>query len=242
MAEENEFDQDDSQEKKAPEQLPASKPELEEAARPDDSAVQPLEPPPGLESSDLTAEPEGMEDVYAEIKQEKEPTKFQKFLRKALIWLGVGAVLFLAGFLTFYFTLYRPNQDALKETKAQLTQVENDLQSVQTKLDNANQRIENLQSADAHRVLLEVVVDIYAARLALSQDDAVAAKSTLSNTDETLNEVLDAISAFDATLAETLPKRLNLIVTNIDSDPEKAIADCDLMIDDLLKVEIALYQ
>ncbi|MGD2027680.1 MAG: hypothetical protein PVI99_07675 [Anaerolineales bacterium] len=242
MAEENEFDQEDPQEEKAPDELPSSKPELIEAAGPVDSAVQPPEPPPGLEFSDLTAEPDQMEDAYAEIEQEKEPTKFQIFLRKALIWLGVGAVMFFAGFLTFYFTLYQPKADALEETEAQLAQAEEDLQSLQTDMDNANRRIENLQSADEHRALLEVVVDIYAARLALTQEDTVAAKSTLSNTDEILDDVLDDISAFDAALAKTLPQRLNLIVTNIDRDPEKAIADCDLMIDDLFEVEIALYQ
>lgn len=241
MAEENQFEHDESQEEGA-ESMPASQPE---AKRPSDAppeAAATPEPPPGIESTGLAAEPEPMEDAAAETELEKEPTRFQIFLRRALTWLGIGAVLFLAGFLTFYFTLHRPKVTALEETEAQLAQVEEELQAVQGRLDSANQTIDSLQTADEHRALLAVVVDVYAARLALTQEDTVAAKTKLSKTDETLGEVLDSIAEFDSGLAQALPQRLSLIITNIDRDIETAIEDCDQMIDDLLEVETALYE
>lgn len=219
-----------------PESPPAEPAEAESSLppRPEDT---PLSDEPGL-----AATPEPMDDILQEAEQQKEPTKFQRFLRKALIWLGVGVVLFAAGFATFYFTLYRPKADALNQTEAQLTQAQSDVQSLESDLADANSQLDALAQADAHRALLSVIADIYAARLALTEEDTVSAKSALLNTADTLNEITDQIAAFDSGLATTLPQRLNIIITNIDRDAETAISDCDQMLKDLKQVETALFK
>lgn len=197
---------------------------------------------PQSEEDDLASSPDPLEDILQEAEQKKEPTKFQKFLRKALIWLGVAIVLFAAGFITFYFTLYQPKVDALDQTQTQLIQVQNELDSLQAQLDDTTAQMNALADADAHQALLSVMVDVYAARLALTEEDTVSAKSALLNTEDTLSEITDQIASFDSGLAETLPQRLNIIITNIDRDPETAISDCDQMLKDLLQVETALFQ
>ena len=165
----------------------------------------------------------------------KEPTKFQRFLRQALIWLGVIAGGFLAGFLTFYFVLYQPKAAALEEA-------ESEVQALQSQLDTANGRLETLEGADQHQALLEAMVDAYDARLAMAQENVVAAKSALSGTIATLKTIEDEIAAFDSGLASALPQRIELIRTNLDRDLETAIADCDQLIEDLIEVEKALFQ
>jgi hypothetical protein len=85
-------------------------------------------------------------------------------------------------------------------------------------------------------------VDIYAARSALTDENTSAAKSAISDTEDTLDEMIDVIRDFDTNLAETLPQRLRLIRANIDGNIENAIADCDLMIKDLRDIEKSLYQ
>lgn len=165
----------------------------------------------------------------------KEPTKFQQFLRNALIWLGVIAGGFLAGFLTFYFVLYQPKAAALEEAESQV-------QGLQSQLDTVNSQLEMLEDADTHRSLLEAMVDAYDARLAMAQENVVAAKSALSGTTATLEEITDEIEAFDSGLASALPQRIELIRTNLDRDLETAIADCDQLIEDLIEVEQALFQ
>ncbi len=182
----------------------------------------------------LTAAPADLESERTETEAVKEPSRFALFLRRALIWLGAGMAVFLAGFLTMYFTLYQPKITELERTSADLTDAQSEIVSL-------NARLDLLEGADAHRSLLTVLVDVYDARLALTEENAVAAKSALANTPAALDEVLDEIEEFDATLAEALPQRLNLIRTNIDRDPETAIADCDQMIEDLMEVEQALF-
>lgn len=153
-----------------------------------------------------------------EIKADKEPTRFQRFMQKTLTWLAAGAVVFAAGFATFYFTIY---QDKVE----QLNQVETAL---------ANEQ-------DYSR-LLSIMVDIYSARIALTEENTSAAKSALSDTQDTLDEIIEVIRKFDANLAETLPQRLSLIRASIDGKIENAIVDCDLMINDLRDIEKSLYQ
>ncbi len=225
-----------------PEEPVESQPVIENDPTPVESALPPRpETPPDADAMGLAAVPEAMDEILPETEQKKEPTKFQLFVRKALIWLGVAAVFFLAGFVTFYFTLYRSKADTLDQTQAQLTQAESDIQELEGQLADANTQVDALTTADNQRALLSVMVDIYAARLALVQEDTVSAKAALSDTADTLGEISDVIAGFDTGLANALPNRLNLIITNIDRDPETAIADCDQMLKDLSQAETALF-
>lgn len=239
--------EDDKLNQETPQEDPSEFPQPSETEAPaPETAASPSPPrpedtPPSGEPG-LAPEPEPLEDILREAEQQKEPTKFQRFLRKALIWLGVGVVLFFAGFATFYFTLYQPKVDALNQTQAQLTQAQSDLQSLESELADANSQVDALSQADAHQALLSVMVDIYTARLALAQEDTVSAKSALLNTADTLDEITDQIAVFDAGLADTLPQRLSLITTNIDRDVETAISDCDQILKDLKQVETALFK
>lgn len=252
--EEPNFDQEESQETpdenlEAVEPTPDTALETPAEIPPKLPAEPPMESPlpprpedmPETGTSDLSATPEPMEDALGETEQQKEPTKFQLFMRKALTWLGIGAVVFLAGFATFYFTLYQPKVDALEQTEAQLTQANDDIQALESELADAQSEAEALAEADAHQALTSVMVNLYAARLALVEEDTVAAKSALNTTAATLSEITDLIAGFDAGLAETLPQRLNLVITNIDRDPETAISDCDQMLKDLSQAESVLF-
>ena len=191
-------------------------------------------PPPAPHTLSETPEELGA-DQEEETEAVKEPSKFQQFLRQGLIWLGVIAGGFLAGFLTFYFVLYQPKVAALEEAESQV-------QGLQSQLDTVNSRLETLEDADTHRTLLEAMVDAYDARLAMARENVVAAKSALSGTTATLEEISAEIEAFDSGLASALPQRIELIRTNLDRDLETAIADCDQLIEDLIEVEQALFQ
>jgi uncharacterized protein YoxC len=171
----------------------------------------------------------------------KEPTKIQLFMRKALIWFGVVAVAFLAGFITFYLTLYRPQSQTVDNLEATIADLEDQLTSLEAESADLNQQLGVLEDAVFHSVLLDVMTDAYTARLALTVEDTLAAKSALRNTASKLAEIEEQLAAFDTGLAAGLPQRISLIQTNIDRDVEKAIADADLLIDDLQEVESALF-
>ncbi len=194
----------------------------------------PVEQTPGHPSAGLTSTPEGSIPEQEETEAVREPSRFQLFLRRTLIWFGVVAGAFLAGYLTFYFVLFRPQV-------AELDTAQQQVESLQADLDSATGQLEALTGAYQHRALLQVLVDVYDARLALAEEDVVAAKAALIGTAAVLDEILGEIQAFDSGLAETLPSRLALIRTNLDRDIETAIADCNQLIDDLREVEQALY-
>ena len=187
----------------------------------------------------LEAYPDEPELPGTELK--KEPTKFQRFMRKALIWLGVVAVAFLAGFITFYFTLYRPQSQNVESLEATIADLEAQVTSLEAESADLTQRLGVLEDAVFHSVLLDVMTDAYTARLALTIEDTLAAKSALRNTASKLAEIEERLAAFDTGLAAGLPQRLSLIQNNIDRNIDKAIADADLLIDDLQEVESALF-
>ena len=175
-------------------------------------------------------------------KADKEPTRFQRFLRKALTWLAVVAVAFGAGFATFYFTLYQDKVDQLDQLEISLAESEQTADELSNQLEKVTAERDNLSNAQDYRTLLTIMIDIYSARVALTEENTSAAKSALSDTQDTLDEMIEVIGDFDANLAETLPQRLSLIRANIDGNIENAIADCDLMIKDLRDIEKSLYQ
>jgi len=97
--------------------------------------------------------------VAASIKAEKTlPNRLQRSFRKALIWLVVLAIFFLAGIATDYFLRYKPLQDELNTTTAHLTLLQvqvdvsnarlalslNDVEGAKAALSNTQQRLEKL--------------------------------------------------------------------------------------------------
>ena len=188
--------------------------------------------PAGL--PDRTAEPPPPEAL--------EPTRFQRFMRKALTWLAVVAIAFGAGFATFYFTLYQDKVEQLDQVETTLAEAEKAATDLSNQLEDVTAERDDLSQAQEYRQLLSIMVDIYAARSALTEENTSAAKSAISDTQDTLDEIINVVRDFDTNLAETLPQRLRLIRTNIDGNIENAIADCDLMIKDLRDIEKSLYQ
>jgi hypothetical protein len=100
---------------------------------------------------------------------------------------------------------------------------------------------DELETATAHLELLQVQVDVSNARLALSLNDVEGAKAALFTTQQRLDNLLPHITAFDTNLAQSMPQRLNLIVSGLDRDPETAKIDLELFTKDLLKIEAALF-
>jgi hypothetical protein len=196
------------------------------------------------EEPEISSTPGSLPDrpeAFAE-PEAKEPTRFQKFMRKALTWLAVVAVAFGAGFATFYFTLFQDKVEQLEQVEISLTEAEQTAVNLEDQLEKITAERDDLANAQDYRTLLSIMVDIYAARSALTDKNTSAAKSAISDTEDTLDEMIDVIRDFDTNLAETLPQRLRLIRANIDGNIENAIADCDLMIKDLRDIEKSLYQ
>lgn len=185
--------------------------------------------------------------------------RMRRFWRGLLIWLAVVAVAFLVGLLTHHFLRYKPLTATLAQTRTELAQanetisdLQSEIESLNTKLQEASGRItklegekqalqEELDTANARPELLKVLVDVSNARLALFLDDVEGAKIALTGTADSLSNLHDRIAAYDANLAQSMPQRLSLIVNGLDTDPETARIDLELLTKNLLDVESALF-
>lgn len=211
---------------------------------------QDLEPVFAVETRpETSAEPgEETEKIPEEEGEKKPPTRFQLFLRKALIGLGVVALIFLAGFLTDHFVRYQPMADTLKTTQAELEDANQDVSELKAEIERmtrinqaAQDQIDSLEAelsaVRANALFYQVLVDVNAARIALFMEDIEGAQAGLADTQDTLEALLPAIDAVDPDLALSLPRRLELIVSGLARDPETGLIDLELFTKDLLELE-----
>jgi chromosome segregation ATPase len=178
--------------------------------------------------------------------------RFHRFWRTSLIWLAVVALAFLAGVLIFNFLRYQPLNERLNQTQDELTQSNQNISNLEAKLtttsnkvtilENDNQVLQSeLDTATTHLELLQVLVDVNNARLALVDGDVPAAKASLKNTSAKLEVITPRIAEVDTNLAQSIPQRLALILAGLDSDIETAKVDLELLAGNLLDVETALF-
>jgi hypothetical protein len=200
------------------------------------------EPEPDAESD---AELEAKHDEKAE---KKPPTRFQLFIRKVLIGLGIVALIFLAGFLTDHFVRYQPMADTLITTRAELedaNQAVNELKTEVERMTRINQVAQDdidsleaeLSAVRANALFYQVLMDVNSARIALFIEDVEGAQAALADTQDNLEALLPAINDVDPELALSLPRRLELIVSGLARDPETGLIDLELFTKDLLALE-----
>ena len=213
--------------------------------------------PEAQEASQIPAQPEPVA-IPAKI-EKPQPSRLRRFFRQVLIWLVIIAASFLAGVITVHYVRYKPLSAALTETQTALNQANQEIDGLQaesekfnTTLKEANAKITKLEgekrgmqaeldSATAHLELLQVLVDVSNARIALFLNDLEGAKAALVDTPQRLDNLLPRIAEFDADLAQSTPQRLSLIVSGMNRDIETAKIDLELFTKDLLEIEAALF-
>jgi cell division protein FtsB len=220
----------------------------------DNPPEQPM--PETSESSQIPSEPVPAPEVKVE---KPKPGRVQRFFRNLLLWLVLLALAFLAGLATDEYLRYRPLSASIHETQTKLDQANqsvSDLQAEIERLMTANQQAndkitslegdkkalqDELDTANAHLKLLQVLVDVSNARLSLFLNDVEGAKAALVNTPQRLDDLLPFISEFDTNLAKSMPQRLDLILSGLERDTETVKIDLELLSKDLLEIEAAMF-
>jgi chromosome segregation ATPase len=178
--------------------------------------------------------------------------RFSRFWRTSMIWLVVVAVAYLAGVLTFNYVRYKPLNEMLIQTQNELAQSSQNISNLEAKLatasdkvtalENDNQALQSeLDMANSHLELLQVLVGVTNARLALVDEDVPAAKVALENSAQQLDSFAPRIAEVDSNLAQSIPQRLALILSGLDSNIETAKVDLELLTGSLLDAEAALF-
>jgi cell division protein FtsB len=192
-------------------------------------------------------EPEISDSVDVE-KQDQEsspekqpPSRFVIFLRKAVIGLLIVAAIFFAGFLTDHFVRYSPVSKELEQTSAELSVLEDENDRLTSANKTANDKIVTLEAelaaATAKMKFYQVLVDVNTARIDLFMEDIESAQAALVDTQANLEDLLPFIEEVDSELALSLPRRLDLIISGLERDPETGLIDLELFTKDLLALE-----
>jgi hypothetical protein len=185
------------------------------------------------ETLDTSKSPTQSEPATTLTKAEKpQPSTLQRIFRKVLIWLVIFAIGFLAGIVTDNYLRYKPLSEANVKTQEALNRTNEDEKKVLR---------DELEMATAHLELLQVLVDVSNARMALFLNDVEGAKAALVNTQQRLDNLLPSIAEFDTDLAQSMPQRLNLIVSGLERDTETVKIDLELFTKDLLEIEAAVF-
>ncbi len=188
----------------------------------------------------------------------EEPKKESRLRNTLRIVLRVALIIFIVigiGALLAIFTLYIPerqraadNQQNLvqanqkvDELQAQIGELEKQLQNQQDSYSALEAQNQELQSetdqAELHVVLLSVRTDVANARLAILTEDTNKALLILERTPDTLDKMESLLEPEQHDRATMLRDRLELVLSEIETDAYAAESDLDVLEKTLLEFE-----
>lgn len=219
---------------------PASETKLAaEPIAPEPAAGAPPEPPPSPADKSAPVE----------------ESKIRRFLRRLFRWTVGVAIVFALGVLAALFLFYQPKVRQLSEARAELDQANEKILSLQadieqlearveelSALEEANQSLQQELSAANLRIrILAALADTYAAQYALALGDVDNARAQLSNTPKTLGEIENNVPAAHKERVDKMVQRLDLVLDEIDSDPQAAESDLGVLANNLIQLENDLF-
>jgi len=180
--------------------------------------------------------------------QPRQPSRAGQFARRALRWAAGIGVVFLVGVLVTFFWRVRPQADTirrlgidLKETRSQVNQLQSRLDEL-APLESENEQLQQeLDIKDHHLDLLDVLVDVTRAQLALAQDQPDSAKAALEGTDDSLRSLQDGMEGSQSGMVAGMRERLQLAITELDSDTFAAQRDLEIMANNLVDLEAQVF-
>jgi hypothetical protein len=178
----------------------------------------------------------------------KPPSRLGRFFRRALRWVTGLIVVFGLGVGTTWYVRVRPMFDQVQDLRNQLQAAEITIGELEsqiadfTPLQGANQVLEaQLSETQLHVDVLQVLVDVTAAQLALTNDDVVTAKASLTGTDARLADLQEKLQGEDQQTIEGMRTRLDLVLGELESDSTAALSDLNVLTTNLIALDRSLF-
>jgi len=196
----------------------------------------------------------------------KEETRARRFFRKVIRWTAGLLVIFGLGFLTAVFAIYTPKVDELGKSlidlksagdtitdlEAQISTLENQISNLNSQIDVLSQEIDDLEaqnqalqvdqdSSNLHNALLKARSDVATAQAEIHVENTAQARVLLQSTNQTLDMIENLLPDDLKDVVSPLRTRLELAISEIETDPETAIKDLGILTGDLLEIENALF-
>ncbi len=197
------------------------------------------------------------------VEQAKEPGEPEKqapsFMMRSLRWiLGILIVFGLGAVTVVYFFLIpaqnryivtgqelQSAQQRIEEIQSQAQQDQDSLQAEIERLNTFESQNQELQTqlnrAELHVAILSAQNDVVNAQLALENEDTNSANLAVSQTSETLDTISGLLEPNQREVVNVMKDRLDLAIQGIDTDTFAARSDLDVLYNDLIKLENALF-
>lgn len=174
-----------------------------------------------------------------------QPVSKPGFLRKTIRWTLVAIIFFLIGAELVFFTVYRSATNALNAAMANSSQLSEQLSTSEVDLQKAKKDLSTAQGSlvDANNALIRAQefsllykfqADVNGARAALLNLDPSSARQNLSIATSDLTDL--SKTGISADTLSGLQPQLDLALTNLESDPQKAMSALDTLYTNLLLI------
>lgn len=170
-------------------------------------------------------------------------------LQRILRWALAVLVVFGLGALLITVWLYLPQRSLLNTRQAELNQSQQRAQELDRQVAALSTQVAagealqgELDQSEAHVALLLARNDVLAALLALERDDLAAASIALENTSATLERVAAHLAPDQRSVVSEMQTRLDLAIAALETDPNAAQSDLDLLAASLLELQIRLIR
>ncbi|TET85839.1 MAG: hypothetical protein E3J37_01040 [Anaerolineales bacterium] len=198
---------------------------------------------PEVESVVMEGEPV---ELLEEVEPAKPPSKFRRFLSRALRWVTGFVVVFAFGVAATWVVQVRPGSEQigalrgeLDSAQAQIDSLEGEVESLHP-LEGENSSLRTELTKIKQRMdILSVLVDVTTAQLAMAQDDPIAAKAALAGTDDRLMAM--DMELVNAETVEGFRTRLALVLEEVDDNAFAAQRDLQILASNLLSLERSLF-
>lgn len=204
-----------------------------------------IEEPP---SNQLEPPPEDQTENGEELVQPISPPTRRSLtiLRNILRWTLILLISFGLGLLTLYFVSLTPAKNELEQTKADLTEAAQTIESLEEQRDQIhqiNQELESqLETAELRLMMLSVISDVRAANLATQDDNYAGALLSLRDASQTLEELNNALSAEHREIITAIQEDLTDIQDALKNDLETASSDLNRLTTNLIRFERAILE
>jgi len=170
------------------------------------------------------------------------PVKPKRRLRWFLFWMLYITGVFALGLVAMWFLRVGPLSTELDKTRVEIESLESELEDLRPMQAENEQLSDALETSESHLQLLSVLVNVTSAKLALAQEDMIAAKAALAGTRDSLLELEERLSAEDAETVRGLIDRLELVQGEVDTDEFAASRDLEILANTLLSLEGSLFR
>lgn len=169
-------------------------------------------------------------------------------LRRFLFWAVGLLVLFALGVVAAWFLQIQPVRERNRTLQSELSEARASVETLTSEveqlrpLETENEALsEQVQRLESHIFLLDVLVDVSKAQLALAEEDPIAAEDALQGTAARLQALEERLSGENVEAVRGMSERLELAIEAVETDEFAARRDLEVLANNLIALEQRLF-